>query len=316
MEISRSTRLILTRRALFEREIKYMTTDMDEKVALITGASSGIGLGTAIQLAERGAEVLMVCRDPVRGQFMRKKVEEYASGPTPILLLADLSSQTDIHALASQVRSRISRIDVLVNSAGAIFTRRELTPEGIERTLAINHLAPFLLTRLLLGLVEAAPAGRIVNIACKFHSGSLDFSNLQGERSYNLLAAYRRSKLLNILFTYELARRLTGSTITVNSVSPGLTATRFGNSLTGLPTLLPMLVRQIPFLLSWPEQGACGPVYVASSPDLTGVSGRFFLRCRETRTKPITYDPEVAARAWQISEALCAQSVSEMATVE
>jgi NAD(P)-dependent dehydrogenase (short-subunit alcohol dehydrogenase family) len=217
--------------------------------------------------------------------------------------------------LASQVRSRVSRSDVLVNSAGAIFTRRELTLEGVEKTLAINHLARFLLTKVLLGLVEAAPAGRIINVACEFHGSSLDFSNLQWERSYSSLAAYRRSQLLNILFTYELARRLTGSTITVNCVSPGLTATRFGKTLSGLPALLPMLMRQIPFLLSWPEQGACGPVYVASSPDLTEVSGRFFLRCRETRTKPITYDPEVAVRAWQISEALCAQSVSEMPTV-
>jgi NAD(P)-dependent dehydrogenase (short-subunit alcohol dehydrogenase family) len=164
-------------------------------------------------------------------------------------------------------------------------------------------------------VVEAAPAGRIINIASEFHSGSLDFLNLQGESNFNFLATYSRSKLLNILFTYELARRLTGSTITVNCVSPGLTATRFGSTLTGLPALLPFFMRRIPFLLAYPEQGACGPVYLASSPDLTGVSGRFFLQCRKTRTKPITYDPEVAARAWQISEALCAQSVSEMATV-
>jgi NAD(P)-dependent dehydrogenase (short-subunit alcohol dehydrogenase family) len=289
--------------------------DMHGKVVLITGANSGIGLGTAIQLAERGSEVVMVCRDPVRGQFMRKEVEEYATGPNPLLFLADLSCQTDIHALAGQLQSRLSRIDVLINNAGAIFARRQLTSEGIEMTLAINHLAPFLLTKLLLGLVEAAPAGRIINVASQFHSSSLDFSNMQGERSYNCLAVYRMSKLLNILFTYELARRLAGSTITVNCVSPGPTATRFGSTLTGLPALLSFLIRKLPLLLAYPEQGARGPVYVASSPVLAGVSGRFFLRCRETRTNPITYDPEVAARVWEISEALCAQSVSKLATV-
>lgn len=172
---------------------------MDGKTVLITGASSGVGLATAIQLAECGADVVMVCRDRVRGEFMRNEVAKYAVGRSPILFLADLSSQAEIHRLANEVRGRLSRIDVLINNAGAIFGSRELTPEGVEKTLAINHVAPSLLTKLLLDLLGAAPAGRIITVPSESHSGSIDFANLQGERHYNFFAAYNRSKLCNIL---------------------------------------------------------------------------------------------------------------------
>jgi NAD(P)-dependent dehydrogenase (short-subunit alcohol dehydrogenase family) len=279
---------------------------MDGKIVVITGASSGVGLGTAIQLAERGADIVMVCRDHVRGEFMRNEVAKYAVGRSPILFLADLSSQAEIHRLTNEIRCRLSRIDVLINNAGAIFASREITQEGIERTLAINHLAPFLLTRLLLDLVRAAPSGRIITVASGSHSGSLDFANLQGEQHYNFFSAYNRSKLCNILFTYELARRLAGTSAVVNCLSPGPTITRFGDNMTGLPSLFLKLVKRIPFLFVYPERGARTPVYVASSPDIDRVSGRFFLRCRAVGTKPITYDHEVAARLWAVSEELCA----------
>ncbi len=164
-------------------------------------------------------------------------------------------------------------------------------PDGLEKTLAVNHLAPFVLTHLLLDLLRAAPAGRILTAASEFHSDAeLDFSNLQGQRQYNWLGAYKRSKLCNILFTYELSRRLAGSTITANCFSPGPTLTRLGDNMRGLPAAVPWLLKHIPSLLAFPEGAARTPVYVASSPDLDGVSGRFFWQCREMHTKPITYD--------------------------
>jgi retinol dehydrogenase 14 len=278
---------------------------MSGKTVLITGATSGLGLATALLLAERGAEVVMVGRDRARSNFMRTEIAQYASGREPILFLADLSSQAEIHRLAEKLHGSLSRIDVLINNAAAVFAEREVTSDGLEKTFAVNHLAPFILTHLLLDLLRAAPAGRILTASSKFHSGELDFSNLQGERRYSWLGAYKRSKLCNILFTYELSRRLAGSTITANCFSPGPTLTRLGDNMRGLPAAVPWLLKQIPSLLALPEGAAARtPVYVASSPDLDGVSGKFFSQCRETKTKQITYDINVAARLWDMSQAL------------
>jgi NAD(P)-dependent dehydrogenase (short-subunit alcohol dehydrogenase family) len=163
-----------------------------------------------------------------------------------------------------------------------VFAEREVTLDGLEKTFALNHLAPFALTHLLLDLLRAAPAGRILTASSEFHSGELDFSNLQGQRQYNSLGAYTRSKLCNILFTYELSRRLAGSTMTANCFSPGPTLTRLGDNMRGLHAVFPWLLKEIPYLLAFPEHAARTPVYAASSPDLDGVTGRFFLRCRET----------------------------------
>lgn len=288
---------------------------MHGKIVLITGANSGVGFVTARSLAELGAEVIMVCRDRARGDLARKEIARGAAGPEPMLLLADLSSQAAIHKLADEVRARLRRIDVLINNAGAIFGQREMTDDGIEKTFAINHLAPFLLTNLLLELVQAAPRGRILVVASESHSGSLAFDNLQGERRYNFFGAYNRSKLGNILFTYELARHLKDTGTTVNCLSPGPTVTPFANNLTGLPALLPRLLKRIPYLLRSPEKGAETLIYAASSPELEGVSGRFFLRCRETKTKKVTYNTEIAARIWRVSEELCANSMTRTASM-
>jgi NAD(P)-dependent dehydrogenase (short-subunit alcohol dehydrogenase family) len=289
------------------------TTDMsmDGKIVLITGASSGIGLAAALLLAERGAEIAMVCRDSIRGNFMRNGVAEYANGRPPALFFADLSSQEEVHVLADQIRSRFAHIDVLINNAGAVFERRELTTDAVEKTLAVNYLAPFLLSNLLLDLVQAAPAGRIVNVASQAHSGSIDFANMQSELHYDFRSAYNRSKLCNILFTYELARRVAGSTVTVNCLCPGATLTRFGENLTGLPFFLTWLAKRNPLSWAYPETGARTSVYLASSPELVGITGQFFVRCREARTKPITYQNEIAMRLWNLSEALCGLVVSK-----
>ena len=277
---------------------------MSGKTVLITGATSGLGLATAILLAERGAEVVMVGRDRTRSNFMRTEVAKCAAGNAPILFLADLSSQVEIHRLAERLHGCFSRIDVLINNAAAVFAEKEVTPDGLEKTFAVNHLAPFALTHLLLDLLRAAPAGRILTASSEFHSAELDFSNLQGQRQYNWWGAYKRSKLCNILFTYELSRRLAGATTTANCFSPGPTLTRLGDNMRGLPAAVPWLVKRIPSLLALPEGAARTPVYVASSPDLDGVSGRFFRQCRETQTKQITYDNSVAVRLWNVSQAL------------
>ena len=281
---------------------------MDGKIVLITGANSGVGFATARKLAELGASVVMVCRDSIRGHDARKEIARVATDSPPALLLCDLSSQASIREVASEIHTRLPRIDVLVNNAAAIFSSRQLTADGIEKTFAINHLAPFLLTNLLLDLVRAAPAGRILTVASESHSGALEFDNLQGERHYNFFSAYNRSKLANILFTYELAHRLKGTGTTANCLTPGPTVTSFGNNLTGLPALFPAVMKKIPFLFRSAEKGAETSIYLASSPEVAEVSGRFFLRCRESRTRKISYQAEVAARLWNVSEELCAKA--------
>jgi retinol dehydrogenase 12 len=271
---------------------------MRGKSVLITGASSGVGFVTARELARMGACVLMVCRDTARGAHARAAVEEAASGEAPQLLLADISSQSAVRELARDVRERVGKIDVLINNAGAIHERRELTADGIEKTWATNHLGAFLLTLLLLDLVTAADGGRIVNVASESYPSRLDFDNLQGEKRYGFLNAYFRSKLANIIFTVELARRLRSSGVTVNAVSPGPTRTGFGDNMTGLPSLFPRLAKP---LFASPERGARTLIYLASSPEVAGISGRFFLRQRARETKPVTHDREVAARLWRVS---------------
>jgi NAD(P)-dependent dehydrogenase (short-subunit alcohol dehydrogenase family) len=277
---------------------------MHQKVVLITGANSGVGFATTRGLAKLGASVVMVSRDPFRGKAAWNEIADNTTGPEPTLLVADLSSQTEIRALAKEVRRRFARIDVLINNAGAVFARRELTVDGIEKTFAVNHLAPFLLTNLLLDLVAASPAGRVVNVASQTHASKIDFANLQSEKGHNFFAAYMRSKLANILFTYELARRLEGTGITANCLCPGPTKSRMGENMSGLSALMPRLLKRIPFLMKSIDIGARTSIYVASAPELARVSGRFFLDRRVRRTKPGTYDRDAAARLWSLSEKL------------
>lgn len=278
------------------------------KIVVVTGANSGVGFETASQLATLGAEIVLVCRNEVRGSAAAQHVAEAATGPKPTLLIADLLSQSSIHALSSDLRRKFDRIDVLINNAGAMFATRELSVDGIEKTWALNHLAPFLLTNLILDRLKAAPRARVVTVSSESHSGSLDFDNLQGERMYNFFGAYNRSKLGNILFTYELARRLRGTRVTATAVSPGPTRTTFGSEMGGPPGLLLRIIMRIPFLLNHAATGARTSVYAASSPELDEVSGRFFLKERARRTRSITYDVEVARKLWRVSEEMCGLS--------
>ena len=193
------------------------------KVVVITGASSGLGLETAKQLASEGGEIVMVVRDQTRGERARAQIAQIATGKPPVLMLADLSVQADIHRAAAELNDRYDRVDVLINNAGNAFNRRQQSADGFELTWATNHLAPFLLTSLLLPLLTAAPAGRIVNLTTEVYSHELDLDNLQGERKFSWMGAYRASKLGTVLFTTELARRIKGTGVTAVSISPGPT---------------------------------------------------------------------------------------------
>ena len=273
------------------------------RIALVTGANSGIGYALARRFAVRGDHVIMVCRDQGRGRTAHEAIAAVATGPEPTLCIADLSVQAEIRVLATQLHRRFDRLDVIINNAGAAFTQRGLTADGIERTFAVNHLAPFLLTTLVLDLLRAAPAGRVVAVGADVYPSSLDFDNLQGEKRYSMLGAYFKSKLENMLFTSELARRLRGTAITANCCGPGGVRTNFGNRAGGIMKLAQTYMGWLP-IMQTPDQGARTPWYLATAPELVGVTGRFFLKQRERQTKPIVRDIAITARLWEVSETL------------
>jgi retinol dehydrogenase 12 len=279
-----------------------MASSLEGRIALVTGATNGIGRVTAQELARRGARLLLVARDRARGEASAAGIRDAAGGPAPDVLLADLSSQADVRRLAGEVRGRTPRLDLLVNNAGAIFAEREVSADGLEMTFALNHLAYFLLTLELLPLLERAPRSRIVNVASVAHErGRIDFDDLQGERGYSMWKAYQQSKLANVLFTRELARRLGGRDVTANALHPGVIASGFGRNGRGLFSWLVAIGAP---LLSSPEKGARTTLHVATSPEMQGVTGRYFSDCREKVPAPAARDDDAALRLWQISETL------------
>jgi NAD(P)-dependent dehydrogenase (short-subunit alcohol dehydrogenase family) len=272
------------------------------KVAVITGASRGVGLETAKQLGSQGAEIVMVVRDQTRGELARSQVAEVATGKPPALLIADLSVQADIRRVAEEVADRYDHVDVLLNNAGNAFNRREQSADGRELTWAINHLAPFLLTELLLPLIARAPEGRVVNVTTEVYSRKLDLDNLEGKRKYSWMGAYRISKLGVVLFTTELARRLSGTGVTVIAVSPGPTKTNFGGGgPSGAMGLVTGVLKHTP-LLKRPDQAAEGVAWAATAPQLVGNSGALYMRGKQLSLKGVARDESLAARVWNISE--------------
>jgi NAD(P)-dependent dehydrogenase (short-subunit alcohol dehydrogenase family) len=280
---------------------------MRGKICVVTGASSGIGKMTAIGLAQRGATIVAVCRDPARGEAAVAEIKERSGHADVSLALCDLSSQRSIRALAAELKAKLPKIHVLVNNAGLIVGQRELTDDGLERTFALNHLGYFLLTDLLLDVLKASAPARIVSVASEAQQmGRIDFEDLHGERSYSALRAYAQSKLANIVFTYELSRRLEGTGVTATCAHPGAVASRFGETGSGWFRWLIRIGR--PFLLS-EERGAETPIWLASAPELEGVTGKYFAKKKELRSSKVSYDPEVARRLWEVSERLIAGSV-------
>lgn len=273
---------------------------MHGKTVLITGATRGIGEVAAVELAKLGARVVVVGRDRARGEEAVRTVNE-AGGGDAGLLLADLSAQHEVRRLADQFRARYDRLDVLVNNAGAYFATRHESRDGIELTWALNHLAPFLLTNLLCDMLVASGPARVITVSSDAHRmGRINFSDPQGKRGYSGWGAYCQSKLANILFTVELARRLEGTGVTANSLHPGFVATNFGKSNGGVWQWLWGMAH---LMAISPEQGAKTTIYLASSPEVAGVSGKYFDACRAVTPSSAARDEAAAARLWELSEA-------------
>jgi NAD(P)-dependent dehydrogenase (short-subunit alcohol dehydrogenase family) len=266
-----------------------------ERIVMITGGTSGIGLATARGIAQQGATVVIVGRDHERTRVAVEQLKEQTGHRRIDFLVADLSLQRDIRRLAEQVQERYAKLHVLVNNAGGMFLNGQTSGEGIEMTLALNHLGYYLLTRSLYNLLRASAPARVVNVASLAHHGArIDFPDLQ----FSGWKGYKRSKLANILFTYELARRLEGSGVTANALSPGLVASGFGMNNRGFfPWIKPLVDR---FAVSV-ERGAETSIYLACSPDVERVTGTYFTGSRERRSSKASYDRAAAARLWEIS---------------
>jgi retinol dehydrogenase 14 len=281
---------------------------MAGRTVLVTGGSGGIGRATALGLARMGARLAITGRDRGRTEAAARDIRAAGGGQVDVFV-ADLSAQSEVRRLADEVLQRLSRIDVLVNNAGGYWNTRRVTADGLEHTFAVNHLAPFLLTHLLLDrLTESAPA-RVVTVSSNAQAqGRIDFDDLQGMRSYSGARAYSQSKLANVLFSYELARRLHGTFVTANALHPGVVSTSFGaeDPATVQRVFIPFLRR----FMKTPAQGAATSIHLASAPALEQVSGRFFADSKpKTSSKP-SYDEATAARLWQISADLVGLSTN------
>ena len=274
---------------------------MAGRTVLVTGATGGIGRATAVGLAGMGAHVAITGRDRTRADTVAREI--HAFGGSGVVFIADLSSQAQVRRLAEQVLQALPRIDVLVNNVGGYWDTRHVTTDGLEHTFALNHLAPYLLTNLLLDRLTQGGAARVVTVASNAHAlGRIDFDDLQGERSYSGARAYNQSKLANVLFTYELARRLPAASVTANAVHPGMVSTAFGaEDPNGIQRRLVPFLR--PFMRS-PTKGAATSIYVAAASDLEQVTGRYFANSKPKRSSERSYDEADAARLWQASAEL------------
>jgi NAD(P)-dependent dehydrogenase (short-subunit alcohol dehydrogenase family) len=273
---------------------------MAGKTVLVTGATGGIGHATAIGLARLGARVGITGRDLARAEAAAADIRATTNNAEVDAFAADLSSQTEVRRLAREVLDRYPRLDVLVNNVGGFWAHRHVTTDGLEHTFALNHLAPFLLTMLLLDRLKASAPARIVSVASGAHTaGRLDFNDLQGEQKYSGQRAYNASKLANVMFTYELARRLHGSGVTATVLHPGVVRTAFGaEDQATFFTILSPLIR--PFLKST-AQGAATSIYLASSVQVEGFTGQYFANRKPKKSSTPSYDSAAARHLWQVS---------------
>jgi NAD(P)-dependent dehydrogenase (short-subunit alcohol dehydrogenase family) len=275
---------------------------MKGKVILLTGATDGIGAVAAHELARLGATVVAVGRNPDKTAAVVERIKQETSNLQVEGLVADLSSQQDIHRLARQFKERHPRLDVLLNNAGAVFHPRRRSVDGIEMTFALNHLGYFLLTHLLLDLLKASAPSRIVNTSSGAHRRvQMNFDDLQNEHDYRAMRVYSQSKLANLLFTYELARRLQGTGVTVNAFHPGVVMTRFGAETGWVGHLIRALVW--PFTIT-PEKGARTLVHLATAPELAHVTGQYFYKNQVIASSVVSHDEAAARRLWEVSESL------------
>jgi len=280
-----------------------MNRTMEGRVALITGATSGIGKATAAGLARLGATVVLVARSKAKGEAVRDELRAQSGNPNVDVLFADLSAQQPTRELAASFQQRYGQLHVLMNNAGGIFFKRETTVDGLEKTFALDHLAYFLLTNLLLDTLKASAPARIINVSSNAEAaGRLNFDDLQATRRYAAFPVYAQAKLANMLFTYELARRLEGTGVTVNAITPGPVATNFGGSGQSLLNrLFPLIFRVIG---KPPEQAAETAIQLASDPALAAVSGKAFYERKELYTSPRSHDVAAQQQLWQVSAEL------------
>ena len=273
--------------------------DMTGKTCVVTGANSGIGKETALALAKMGARVVLVCRSKEKGEAAVADIRREAPSAPLDLMIADMSSFASVRALAAQIREKCPRLDVLINNAGAAVPMRALSADGIEMTVAGNHLGAALLTLLLLDLLKASAPSRIINVSSEAQRNArLDMNDLQFERrKYQALAAYGQSKLLMNAFTFELARRLAGTGVTANCLHPGVVRTNIWPS---NPPLLFKIILGVmkPFMLD-SKRGAEVTIYLATSPDVTNVTGEYFVKSKVAPSNPLSRDPKIAAEIWQ-----------------
>ena len=271
---------------------------MNGKTVLITGGTGGIGRAAAIGLATMGARVGITGRDRTRAEAAAAVIVRESGNPAVDVFVADMSSQAEVRRLANEVLAAYPRLDVLLNNVGGFWAHRHETVDGLEHTFALNHLAPFLLTSLLLDRLKASAPARVVTVSSGAQSmGKIDFDDLMGERKYSGQTAYNQSKLANVVFTYELARRLEGTGVTATSLHPGMTSTAFSAEDPALGLLVAVMR---PFMKS-PARGAETPIYLASSPEAEGVSGKYFANRKARKSHASSYDTATTARMWQVS---------------
>ncbi len=281
---------------------------MGGKTALITGGTSGIGKATAVALAAMGADVVVVGRNRERGEAAVGEIKGQSHSESVELMLADLSVQAEVRRLAGEFLERYDRLDVLANNAGLVQSKRTETSDGIETTLAINHLAPFLLTNLLLDRLEQSAPSRVITVSSEAQRwGNVNFDDLQSTQKYRGFPVYGLTKLANIVFTYELAERLKGTYVTANCLHPGPVSTNFGKNNSGPMALFFRVAK--PFMRT-PEQGADTLIWLASSSDVEGVSGKYFSDRKEIEAKKVAYDPAARRKLWEISEDLTGLKVA------
>jgi NAD(P)-dependent dehydrogenase (short-subunit alcohol dehydrogenase family) len=276
------------------------TPRMTGRNVLVTGGTAGIGKATAVGLATLGARVGITGRDRVRAEAAADDIRAGSGNPTVDVFTADMSSQAEVRRLAGEVLDAYPRLDVLVNNVGGFWAHRHVTADGLEHTFALNHLGPFLLTNLLLDRLKASAPARVVTVSSGAQAtGRIDFEDVQGSARYSGRRAYNASKLANVMFTYELARRLEGTGVTATVLHPGVVRTNFGaeDQAAFIRVMLP-LVR---LFMKTPAAGAATPIYLASSPEVEGVTGRYFANDRPRTSNKVSYDTAAAARLWKVS---------------